>query len=53
MKAYSYMTKDKNSHLPITVKMSKGIFSLPIYPEFKHREAYKLTKILKNIVKAI
>ena len=34
MKAYSYMTKDKNSHLPITVKMSKGIFSLPIYPEF-------------------
>ena len=53
MKAYSYMTKNKNSHLPITVKMSKGIFSLPIYPEFKHREAYKLTKILKNIVKAI
>ena len=53
MKAYSDMTKKKNLHLPITEKMSKGIFSLPLYPKLKYSEAYKFVKILKNVVKAI
>ena len=53
MKAYSNMTKKKNLHLPITEKMSKGIFSLPLYPKLKYSEVFRLTKILKNIVKTI
>ena len=53
MKAYSYMTKKKNLHLPITKKMSKGIFSLPLYPKLKYSDAYKFTKILKKILKDI
>jgi len=53
MKAYSQMKKNKNSHLPVTIKMSKGIFSLPIYPELKQKEIYKITQILKKIVKSI
>ena len=53
MKAYRDMAKKKNLHLPITEKMSKGIFSLPLYPKLKYSEAYKFTKILKNIIKAI
>ena len=53
MKAYSYMTKKKNLHLPITKKMSKGIFSLPLYPKLKYSDAYKFTKIIKKILKDI
>ena len=53
MKAYNNLTKRKNLHLPITEKMSKGIFSLPLYPKLKYSEAYKITKILKTILKTI
>ena len=53
MTAYNSMSKKKNLHLPITEKMSKGIFSLPLYPTLKHREVYKFTKILKYIVKSV
>jgi aminotransferase EvaB len=53
MKAYSNMAKNKNLHLPITERMSKGIFSLPLYPNLKYSEAFKFTRILKNILKAI
>ena len=51
MKAYKYMTKKKNSNLPITQNMSKGIFSLPLYPNLKDSDVYKITKILKKILK--
>ena len=53
MKAYKYMTKKKNSNLPITQNMSKGIFSLPLYPNLKDSDVYKITKILKKILKDI
>ena len=47
------MTSKKNLHLPMTEKMSKGIFSLPLYPKLKYSEAYKVAEVLKNIVKTI
>ena len=53
MKAYSNMTTKKKLDLPITEKMAKGIFSLPLYPKLKYREVHKFTKILKNIVRKI
>ena len=53
MKAYSNMVKKKKLDLPITEKMAKGIFSLPLYPKLKYSEAHKFTKILKNIVRKI
>ena len=53
MRAYSDMTKKKNLHLPITEKMSKGIFSLPLYPKLKYSEVHKIVKNLKNVVKSI
>ena len=53
MKAYKYMTTKKNLYLPITKKMSKGIFSLPLYPKLKYVDAYKFTKVLKKILKDI
>ena len=53
MTAYNNMSKKKNLYLPITEKMSRGIFSLPLYPTLKHSEVYKFTKILKYIVKSV
>jgi len=53
MKAYTYMNRKKNLKLPVTNKMSKRIFSLPLYPQLKQSDAYKLTKILKKILKDI
>ena len=53
MKAYKYMTTKKNLYLPLTKKMSKGIFSLPLYPKLKYVDAYKFTKVLKKILKDI
>ena len=51
MKAYKDFNKTKNSNLKMTEKVSKGIFSLPLYPNLKYKQAYKITKILKNILK--
>jgi len=53
MTAYNSTSKKKNLYLPITEKMSKGIFSLPLYPKLKYSDAYKFTKILKEILKDI
>ncbi len=53
MKACSNMAKKRNLYLPINEKMSKGIFSLSLYPKLKYREAFRFTKILKNVVKTI
>ena len=47
MKGYK---NKKNFYLPITEKMSKGIFSLPLYPELRYNEVLKFTKILKKII---
>jgi dTDP-3-amino-2,3,6-trideoxy-4-keto-D-glucose/dTDP-3-amino-3,4,6-trideoxy-alpha-D-glucose/dTDP-2,6-dideoxy-D-kanosamine transaminase len=51
MKAYKNFSNRKNLNLKITEKVSKGIFSLPLYPNLKYKQAYKITKILKNILK--
>ena len=53
MKAYNYMTKKKKVNLPITQKMTKGIFSLPLYPTLKEGDVLKITKVLKKILKDI
>jgi dTDP-3-amino-2,3,6-trideoxy-4-keto-D-glucose/dTDP-3-amino-3,4,6-trideoxy-alpha-D-glucose/dTDP-2,6-dideoxy-D-kanosamine transaminase len=51
-KMKAYKTK-KELYLPITEKMSKGIFSLPLYPELKYNEVLKFTQILKKIITKI
>ena len=53
MKAYENMNKKKNLYLPVTKKMSKGIFSLPLYPKLSKKDVYKVTKNLKKILKKI
>ena len=53
MKAYNNLNKRKKLHLPNTEKISKGIFSLPLYPKLKYSEANKITKILNTILKTI
>tara|TARA_Y100000590_G_scaffold315081_1_gene356295 strand:+ start:3980 stop:5119 length:1140 start_codon:yes stop_codon:yes gene_type:complete len=53
MKAYSHLNKKNDVTLPITEKISKGIFSLPLYPKLKYKEAYKITKVLRKILKTI
>lgn len=51
MKAYNNFNCNKHSRLPITEKMSKGIFSLPIYPTLKTKEILKICKTLRKILK--
>ena len=51
MKAYRNFNNRKNLNLKMTEKVSKGIFSLPLYPNLKYKQAYKITKILKKILK--
>jgi dTDP-3-amino-2,3,6-trideoxy-4-keto-D-glucose/dTDP-3-amino-3,4,6-trideoxy-alpha-D-glucose/dTDP-2,6-dideoxy-D-kanosamine transaminase len=46
MKGYKKLTK--NFNLNITNKMSKQIFSLPMYPELDNKKIEKVIKILKN-----
>ena len=53
MKAYKDFNKRKNSNLKMTEKISKGIFSLPLYPNLKYKQVYKITEVLKNILKKI
>jgi len=53
MRAYKSFNKNNNLNLKITEKISKGIFSLPLYPNLKYNQAYKITKILKNILRNI
>jgi aminotransferase EvaB len=53
MKAYNASAYIKHNRLPISEKISKGIFSLPLYPNLKENEVLKISKILKKILKTI
>ena len=53
MKAYGKLKNKKKIKLEKTEKMSKGIFSLPLYPELKYKKAYKFAKILRKIITKI
>ena len=53
MKAYNSPAYIKHNRLPISEKISKGIFSLPLYPNLKENEILKISKILKKILKII
>jgi dTDP-4-amino-4,6-dideoxygalactose transaminase len=46
MKGYKKLTKDFN--LKVTNKVSKQIFSLPMYPELSDKKIDKIIKVLKN-----
>jgi len=52
MKAYKQYNKNLIS-LPVTDRLSNGIFSLPIYPTIKIKKILQFIKILKKIVKSI
>ena len=51
MKGYEKIKRTKN--LNNTVKFSKGIFSIPLYPELKLTDVFKICKHLKNCMKII
>ena len=53
MKAYNNLNQKRKLHLPITEKISKGIFSLPLYPKLKYGEVCKIAKVLKTVLKTI
>ena len=53
MKAYKNMVYKNRDSLPITEKMSKGIFSLPLYPKLKTSEILRISKVLSRILKQI
>ena len=50
MKAYKNKILNKSNCLPITEKMAKGIFSLPLYPKLKKADVLKVSKIIKKIL---
>ena len=50
MKAYKIFASQKRDGLPLTEKMAKGIFSLPLYPSLKVDKVIKISKILKKIL---
>ena len=52
MKAYSKIIKNKKNLKNSEVK-SKGIFCLPLYPELKISELYKICSSLIKILKKI
>ena len=47
MRGYSYLKYKKND-FPITEKLSKRIFSLPMYPQLKNSAILKVVKCLKE-----
>ena len=49
MKGYSFL-KYKKGNFPITEKLSKQIFSLPMYPQLKNSMVLKIVKFLKKII---
>ena len=53
MKAYESFIQKRNGELPKTEKMSKGIFSLPLYPEMQMNDVKKIIFTLKKILKTI
>jgi aminotransferase EvaB len=46
MRGYSYL-KYKKGDFPVAEKLSKRIFSLPMYPQLKDYEILKIVKCLK------
>ncbi len=52
MKAYKKIIKNKKN-LQISLKKSREIFSLPLYPEIKNSEVRRIIKNLKKILKNI
>ena len=50
MKAYKNKILNKFNYLPMTEKMAKGIFSLPLYPKLKEVDVVKISKIVKKIL---
>ena len=50
MKGYKKNFNSFKDKLPVTEKLSKGIFSLPLYPEIEKRD---LIKIIKNLKKTL
>ena len=52
MKAYKAIIKNKD-RLKNSIKKSKGIFCLPLYPELTIREVKFICKNLKEIIKII
>jgi len=52
MKGYKEKTSNSN-YLPVTEKMSHGIFSLPLYPEIKLSDVKKIIKSLKSVLNTI
>jgi len=48
MRGYSYLNYKKGD-FPVTEKLSKTIFSLPMYPLLKKNEIFKIIKIIKNL----
>jgi|TARA_B100001964_G_C14227694_1_gene598460 aminotransferase EvaB len=53
MKAYKNKILNKFNYLPMTEKMAKGIFSLPLYPKLKENKVLKIIKILRKILRSI
>ena len=47
MKGYKYL-KVKNNDLKITNKMSKQIFSLPMYPELSYKKLDRVISVLNK-----
>ena len=50
MKAYKNTALNKTSSLPITEKMAKGIFSLPLYPKLKETKVIEIANVIKKIL---
>jgi aminotransferase EvaB len=48
MKGFSYLGY-KNGDFPVTEKLSKKIFSLPIYPSLSHEKQIKVCNEIKKI----
>ena len=50
MKAYNRHACIKFKNLNITENVSKGIFSLPLYPNLAEKYVLKISKVLKQIL---
>ena len=50
MKAFKYL---KSKKLKKSENLSKGIFSLPLYPELSDKQIFKVVNYLKKVLKDI
>tara|TARA_Y100000590_G_scaffold464615_1_gene634500 strand:- start:842 stop:1972 length:1131 start_codon:yes stop_codon:yes gene_type:complete len=53
MLGYKKISLNKHNSLPVTEKMAKGIFSLPLYPNLSQIKVLKIAKTIKKILKQI